>query len=443
MKKYYSWLLGMICLSLLALPAQTFAREQTTSISLSTQTFEDEIVTPANKKQSILKTNEFLSNSQHASTDDSKQKIEAESYILMDYETGMILAEKNKDQPRPPASMTKMMTAYIILEKIQKGEIKWNEEAVISKRAADIDEAQIFLEEDEKITVKELFTGLMVQSANDAAVALAEHVAGSEEKFVELMNEKAKKLGLTHTHFLNSSGLNQEDYPDPPDTQGEHVMSAQDTADLAKELITTHPEIFKFTTIPQYTFHKGTAREQTVKNWNRMLPGLEHEYEGVDGIKTGSTQLAGYCFTGTVKQHNTRYMSVVMGTASKDKRFTETAKLYDYGFQFTTVTFLKAGQAIPKLKSIAIANAKQKKVSVVIKKNITIPIQLEEKKYYSYQIQIKKNLKAPLKKGAFVGTVDLLYKGKKIEGFQPVPIVTKNAVKEANFFDRISQKIAG
>jgi D-alanyl-D-alanine carboxypeptidase (penicillin-binding protein 5/6) len=443
MKKYYSWLLGMICLSLLTPTAQTFAREQTTSISLSTPLFEDEIVTPANKKQPILKTNEFLSNSQHASTDDNNPMIEAESYILMDYETGMVLAEKNKDQPRPPASMTKMMTAYIILDKIQSGEIKWDEEAVISKRAADIDEAQIFLEENEKITIKELFTGLMVQSANDAAVALAEHVAGSEEKFVALMNEKAKELGLTHTHFLNSSGLNQADYPDPPDTQGEHVMSAQDTADLAKELITTHPEIFKFTTIPQYTFHKGTTREQTVKNWNRMLPGLEHEYKGVDGIKTGSTQLAGYCFTGTAKQNNTRYMSVVMGTTSKDKRFTETAKLYDYGFQFTTVTFLKAGQAIPKLKSITIANAKEKRVSVVVQKSIDLPIQKGDKKNYSYHVQIKKNLKAPLKKGAVIGTVEILYKGKKIEGFQRVPIVTKNAVKEANFFDRFSQKIAG
>jgi D-alanyl-D-alanine carboxypeptidase (penicillin-binding protein 5/6) len=115
----------------------------------------------------------------------------------------------------------------------------------------------------------------MVQSANDAAVALAEHIAGSEEKFVKSMNQKAKILGLKHTHFLNCSGLNQEDYPDPPDTKGEHVMSAADTVQLANMLITVHPEFFEFTTIATYTFHPGTTREQTVNNWNSMLPSLK------------------------------------------------------------------------------------------------------------------------------------------------------------------------
>lgn len=266
------------------------------------------------------------------SKSDSGPQIEAESYILLD-QKGKVLASKEKDQPRPPASMTKMMTAYLVMDQIQRKKIRWDDEVVVSKRAASIDEAQIFLLENERISVKELFTGVMVQSGNDAAVALAEYIATSEEEFIVQMNKKAKRLGMKNTHFNNSTGLDHKDYPDPPDSLGDHVMSAADTAKLAQSLFQVHPEIFEFTTITHYTFHPGTDREQKVKNWNRMLPSLEHEYKGVNGIKTGSTSAAGYCFTGTVQRNHHRFLSVVMGTTSRDKRFTETAKLYDYGFQ--------------------------------------------------------------------------------------------------------------
>ncbi|SHE79321.1 D-alanyl-D-alanine carboxypeptidase [Seinonella peptonophila] len=268
-----------------------------------------------------------------SSKDSSGPQIEAASYVLINDQTGKVMAQKDQNEPRPPASMTKMMTAYLVLDQIQQKRIHWDDEVVVSKRAAAIDEAQIFLVENERITVKELMKGVMVQSGNDAAVALAEYAGGTEEKFVEMMNHKAKQLGLRHTHFNNASGLDHKDYPDPPKSPGNHVMSAADTVQLGRSLVKVHPGIFKFSTIAHYTFHPGTDREQKVTNWNRMLPGLEYEYQGVDGIKTGSTSAAGYCFTGTVERDHQRLFSVVMGAPTVAKRFTETKKLYDYGFQ--------------------------------------------------------------------------------------------------------------
>jgi D-alanyl-D-alanine carboxypeptidase (penicillin-binding protein 5/6) len=424
-----------ILLSLMVMPFYGFASE----INGKTTPFEDETIHPKQAKQSVLQGKDT-----DAATEKTDLTIEAEAYYLMDYNSGIVLAAKNEEQQRPPASMTKMMTAYIVLEKIQKGELHWTDKTVVSKRAADINEAQIYLQPNEEITIKELFTGLLVQSANDAAVVLAEHVAGSEEAFVQLMNQKAKELGLKHTHFRNSSGLNQEDYPDPPDTPGEHVMPAKDTAQLATQLITNYPEVFSFTTIANYTFHKGTPREQTVTNWNSMLPGLSHEYKGVQGIKTGSTQLAGFCFAGTVIQKDTRFVSVVMGTASKEKRFTETKKLYDYGYQlFQPVTLLQAGQSVPNEKTISLAGANEKKTAVILAKNIRIPMpKSADKSDYSYHVVWKNNKKAPLKKGTVVGKVELLYRGQEIDGFKPIPLVTKNDVQEENFFDKISHFIA-
>lgn len=370
--------------------------------------------------------------------------IEAKSYLLMDAKTGIILTEKAKDQPLPPASMTKMMTAYIVLDQIKQQRVDWEDEVVVSKRAEEIDEAQIHLIANERISIKELFTGLIVQSANDAAVALAEHIAGSEENFVNMMNQKANEMGLTHTHFNNVTGLDKKDYRNPPQTEGEHVMSAYDLAKLAKRLIQDHPNIFDFTTIQRYTFHPGTKREQTVENGNKMLPGLKHEYQGVDGIKTGFTKAAGYCFTGTVKQKQIRYISVVMGTSSTDQRFIETKKLYDYGYQQIQLTTLyRQGQALPQAETITIQDAKQKHVPVVLKENIRLPIVTKEKHQYTFHVHWKQNLTAPIPKGTVVGTVELRKNGKKIEGLRPFHLITKENVEKANAFEQFLHQTFG
>lgn len=373
----------------------------------------------------------------------TESSIEAKSYILIDYDTGIILTGKEEENPRPPASMTKMMSAFVIFDQLQSGKIHWDDMVTVSKRAADINEAQINLQEGEKISVHELVTALFVQSANDATVALAEYVGGTEENFVAMMNQKANELGLTHTHFHNSTGLDNKDYPNPPKVEGDHVMSAHDTANLARDLFQTHPDVLNYTSIVHYTFHKGTPREQKIENWNKMLPGLRYEYSGVDGLKTGHTDPAGYCFTGTAKQ-SYRVFSVVMGTASEPKRFSETAKLFDIGFhQYQPKTLVAQRHAIPNTGIVYIDSAVNPNVPIVTKEAIRIPIHIGEEQNYTYQVTWKKGLKAPLQKGTVVGQVRVLYKGTPVSGLESYPLITKSPVEEASsirlFFRHLSK----
>ncbi|TCP63555.1 DNRLRE domain-containing protein [Baia soyae] len=262
----------------------------------------------------------------------SEPNVEAESYIIIDAKTGQQLYGKSVNQPRPPASMTKMMTEFVVLDQIKNGKISWDDVVEVSPRAAGIDESQIELEAGEKMSVRELFMAMAVYSANDATAALAEHVSGTETEFVNAMNQKAKELNLNETHFRNATGLNMDNYPDPPKVDGEHVMSAENTANLARTLLQQYPELEKIVSTPQYTFRKGTPREKKVISWNRMLPGLDQFYPGVIGLKTGFTTPAGYCFTGVTEQEGKRFITVVMGAKTQDARFTETKKLLDYAF---------------------------------------------------------------------------------------------------------------
>lgn len=360
--------------------------------------------------------------------------VEAKSYILIDYETGAILAEKSKDQPREPASMTKMMSQFIILDKIKAKELTWDEEATVSERAAAIDEAQIDLVAGEKVTIRELFIAMVVQSANDATVVLAEHVAGSEEDFVKLMNEKAKSLGMKNTTYCNASGLNKENYPDPPKCSHEHLMSAEDSAILAKELLKAHPEIIETTSIARYTFGEGTAREKSVVNWNKMLPGLPYEYEGVDGFKTGHTNAAGYCFTGTAKKSDFRVISVVMGTASERERFSETEKLLDFAFEnYQLRELVGAGKAVKGKERLPLPNGVERDVPIAVKEQVLVPVEIGKEKNYTLKIKMKPDVKAPLKKGDVVGTVEVQLNGKPIEGMKPVELVTTQEMEEGSW----------
>lgn len=356
----------------------------------------------------------------------------ATSYIVMDYETGTVLAASQADQPKPPASMTKMMTQFVILDQIKQGKLQWDEMVTVSPRAAAIDEAQIQLIANEKMNVRELFIAMSVQSANDATVVLAERVAGSEESFVKMMNQKAKQLGMKNTHFWNSTGLNKGSYPDPPGGNEKHVMSARDTAILVSQLIKAHPDIIKFTSMPKYTFFKGTPRERQYDNWNQMLPGLDKYYQGVDGFKTGFTNAAGYCFTGTAKRGPFRLLTVVMGTKSQGARFTETQKLLNHGFdQYEVKTLIPAQHSVPHHGHLMLPNGVEKSVPVVVKEQIRLPV--NKKEAYTYQVTFKKGLKAPVPKGAVVGEVKLLDRGQELEGFSPIPLVTYTAVEEGSW----------
>lgn len=373
--------------------------------------------------------------------------VEARSYFLMDYQSGVVMADKNADQPLPPASMTKMMSAFVVLDHIHNGKLNWNDIVVISERTQRVDEAQIYLVAGEQITVRELFMAMLVYSANDATVALAEHVAGTEEKFVELMNEKARRLGMKNTHYRTATGLDLHLYSDPPRVPGKHVMSAHDTAILAARLIGTYPEVLEITSIPKYTFHPETSKEQPVNNWNRMLPGFNHEYPGVDGMKTGHTDLAGYCFTGTAKRQGTRLISVVMGTKNDTRRFSETKKLLDYGYgEFIPVTFATKGGKIQGQENLPLQNGVERSVPVVANKAVIVPVPQEKQNHYTVKTEFNSNVRAPLAKGTVVGKAFLFYDGVKVEGFQPVEVVTAGAIEEGSwirlFFRSAGDEIA-
>lgn len=262
--------------------------------------------------------------------------IQAKSVILLDADTGHVLYEKNKDLALPPASMSKIMTELLVLEAIESQAISWDQAVTPSEYVRMISEspglASVSLQQGQTYTVRELFEAMAIHSANDAAIALAETVAGDEGAFVKLMNERAGQLGLEQSHFVNSSGLNNRDLGKYRSTGGvneDNQMSAQDLARLAQRLLIKYPEILETAEKPTLNFSTDTYG-----NTNLMLPGVGSslEYAGVDGLKTGFTDEAGYCFIGTVERDGTRLISVVMGTDSITARFTETIKLYDAAF---------------------------------------------------------------------------------------------------------------
>nr|WP_224749619.1 D-alanyl-D-alanine carboxypeptidase family protein [Polycladospora coralii] len=364
----------------------------------------------------------------------SSPEVEAESFILLDYETNVVLAERNSHIARPPASMTKMMSEFIVLDQIKSGKLSWEEQVTVSARVEGIDQAQIYLQTGEQETVRELFVAMAVQSANDAAVALAEHIAGSEEHFVKMMNEKAKALGMDDTTYCNATGLDPHLYRDPPECTSKHVMSARDAATLAIQLIKAHPQVVKTTSLSTYTFRPGTLREQKVTNWNEMLTGLKYAYAGVDGVKTGHTNSAGYCFTGSAKRADRHYITVVMGTHSKSKRFTETKKLFDFGFEnFKPKEWITKNKSIENGKVLPLPNGVEREVVIVPKDSLRLPTINAEQDKYEVKVMLEPGLKAPVKSDQVVGQATVYYEGKEIEGVIPVDIVTTTGVEEASW----------
>ncbi|GAB2534737.1 D-alanyl-D-alanine carboxypeptidase family protein [Gracilibacillus alcaliphilus] len=260
-------------------------------------------------------------------------ELEAETALLIDAESGHILYESNSDQAVPTASMSKMMTELLVLEAIEAGQINWEDEVTVSDYALAISNhpgfASVGLREDETYTVRELFAAMAIHSANGATIALAETVSGSEKEFVQAMNQKAAELGLEQSSFVNSSGLDNHllgEYYSTGSADDTNTMSANDLASLAVYLLQQFPEVLEV--MKQADYIKG---DQSYPNTNRMLQG-ELAYNGVGGLKTGYTDIAGYCFTGTVERDGIQLISVVTGTSSEMQRFADTAALYDEAF---------------------------------------------------------------------------------------------------------------
>ncbi|PTM56923.1 D-alanyl-D-alanine carboxypeptidase family protein [Desmospora activa] len=371
-------------------------------------------------------------------------QIQSRSYVLLEMESGRIIAGENEQKAYAPASLTKMMTEYVILQEIKESRLDWDETVTVSKNAASIGEAQVFLRKGEKRTVEELFYALSIQSANDAAVALAEHVAGSETAFVGMMNETAKEMGLEKTHFRNSTGLPMWLYVNPPKVGGDHVMSATDVAVLTRRLLHDYPEVQEIISQPRYFFRKGEAREMKLINTNRMLPGLSHYYEGVDGVKTGFTSRAGYCFAGSAQQDGVRLITVVMGSSSKSQRFKETAKLLDYGFeQIQLRNWIKEGDSIPGMNKVQVEDGVETEVALQAEVTLRYPVRKGEEDRYSWAVDLDDELTAPLKTGDVVGKATFLYDGKEVEGVKPISIVVAQDVEAAGWLRLFCRRMIG
>ena len=384
-------------------------------------------------------------------------EIEAKSAILIDGKSGKILYGKDSDKPLPPASMTKMMTEYLLLEALDNEKIKFDDIVIASEYAhwLGIDGgSRVFLALGEKRTVEELLYAIAVYSANDATVALAEYLAGSETNFVELMNKKAEELGMTQTLFLTSTGLPADDLGEfAPLIAGEQVMSARDAAILAWHLVNDHPEALKYTSTPFLNFREGEANElKSLPNWNWMLPGVvkAYEYQGVDGLKTGFTDEAGYNFTGTAKKNNIRLISVVMGTTSKEQRFMETKKLLDYGFNnFELINLVKAKDSVLVFEKLEVKKGKETEVAVIAKSDLNILIKKGEKELYQPIIISDESITAPIKSGDKLGIVSYEYKGNEtysylndtIKETENVDLLANEDVEEAGFFRLFFRKI--
>ena len=314
----------------------------------------------------------------------------AKSAILMEYTTGKVLYEKNSNERLAPASMTKVMTLLLTMEAIEQGKIGLDSNVTISENASKMGGSQMFLEANSLIRVEELIKGVSIVSANDAAVALAETVGGSEENFVKMMNDKAKELKMENTNFVNPHGLDDQN----------HYTSAHDMAIMARELI-KHNDVLKYTSTYEDYFNKNDGSRTWLVNTNKLV----RFYPGVDGLKTGFTDNAMYCLTATAMKNNIRFITVLMGEPSSDLRSKETTELLNYAFNsYKLNTIIDNNQ---ELGQIYIEKGNIDKVSVVVKNPVTEVEEISQsKKEYTYNIKTNKII-APVHIGDTVGTVEI------------------------------------
>lgn len=348
----------------------------------------------------------------------SPPQLSAKAYLLIDATSGEVLAEHNADMPLPPASLTKMMTSYLLAKEISEGRISESDTVTISENAWSQNplfkgSSLMWIEPGTEVSIADLQRGVIISSGNDATVAVAEHIAGSEAVFAQMMNANAEKLGMVDTYYVNSHGL-----PDP-----NHVTTARDLAILAKAMITEHPE--------QYAIYK--EREFTYNNirqYNRNT--LLSEDASVDGLKTGHTEEAGYCLVASAERRGMRLISVVLGTDSKSRRKNETRSLLNYGFRFFETSTVFA--AMTELEKPRIWKGAEDYVSVGIEHETILTLPRGKSKHVDTSVELNEELVAPLVKGERVGTVRLSLDGETV--FKG-PVVALVPVERGGFFARL------
>ncbi len=340
----------------------------------------------------------------------------AKSGLLMEVSTGKIIYEKNIHEKTSVASMTKMMGMVLIMEALEDGKIKLEDMVVVSRNASGMGGSQIWLEEGEKISVLDLIKGIMMASANDGIVAMAEYIGGTETNFVKMMNEKAKSLGLKDTNFVNPTGLDEKD----------HYSTAYDMALIAKELI-SHEEILKYTSIYEDYLRKGTDRQFWLVNTNKLIK----TYQGADGLKTGYTDAAMYCMAVTAKRNDMRLLAITLGEKEGKVRNKETSELLDYGFNLYKVeTIKKKGE---ELGTISIDKADIPKIKIIANQDVTVLKNKNDKKEEYKSNVILNTLKLPIKKGDMIGK--LVVKDSLGNMIDEVNITVANDITKDNYFN--------
>ena len=346
----------------------------------------------------------------------------AKSAILVDSATGKVLFEKNADEALAPASMTKLGSMLIIMEAIDNGSLSLDDEVTISEEAANMGGSQVFLEAGEVYKVHDLLKGVAIASGNDAVVALAEKVAGSQNEFVAMMNERFKEIGAKNTNFVNAHGL---------DAEG-HYSTARDMSIIARELL-KHEKILEYTSIYEEYLEKNDGTKTWLVNTNKLV----RFYDGVDGLKTGYTTTAGYCLTATASKDNFRLISVVMGEETSEARSSDTVKMLNYGFNTYKINVIKKNDEV--LGKVRVDGGKQDYAEIVLLKDATELLKnTEEVSDYQFKLKVN-NIKAPVKPGDIVGSALIIDSDGNI--IDEVDVTVKNVIKKASILDYLLKNI--
>ncbi len=339
-------------------------------------------------------------------------KFDTSSYVLMDFGSGEILADYNPNERVDPASLTKIMTGYVVYKALAANDISLQDQVLISEKAWRSIGSRMFVEVGNRILLEDLLLGLIIQSGNDASVALAEHVAGTEEAFADVMNAQAQRLGMNDTHFVNATGL--------PDI--EHYTTAKDIAVLSRALIKEFPEEYKRYSQKEFTFNG-------IKQYNRNK--LLWRDGSVDGLKTGHTEAAGYCLTASAVRNDMRLISVVMGTSSDKSRTVNSQALLNYGFRYYESHGLyKAGEVLLEQR---MWNGESKSISLGLDEDLNIAIPRGQYDSLKASMQITNDIVAPVEQGDHIGKVKVTLRG---EDYLERPLVALQANPEGSFWRR-------
>lgn len=347
----------------------------------------------------------------------SPPQLAASSYILVDLDSGKVIVEKNSLQSLPPASLTKMMTAYLASSELTKGNITPEEEVEISIKAWKMGGSKMFIREGTKVAVEDLLRGVIIQSGNDASVALAEHIAGDESAFAELMNQQARRLGMTNTHFENATG-----WP----AKG-HLTTARDLSMLAMALIRDHPAHYKI-----YSEREFTYNDITQSNRN----GLLWRDQRVDGIKTGHTDEAGYCLVASAVKDDMRLISVLMGAKSSRSREQETQKLLSYGFRYFETRELYQAGAILNSPRVWAGEAEQ--FELILADSLVLTLPKEQIEMLEAKMEVDKNIVAPVTQGESYGVLKVMLEGEEVARSN---LVAAQSVAEGGIVKRLSDQV--